>query len=184
MRVLARLLQQYLRLLHKYPIMTKSITSGVLSALGNVLSQALEGRRSVQASSPVKSLDALGPLRFAGYGLCITGPCSHHFYQMLEVLLPASQPHFMVKRLLLDRLLYAPLLLLLFFLVMNVLEGRRWQDFAQKVRRDYLAALTMNWKVWTPFQFVNINYVPVQFRVLFSNVVALFWYAYLASGRK
>uniref|UniRef100_A0AAY4CJV6 Peroxisomal membrane protein 2 n=1 Tax=Denticeps clupeoides TaxID=299321 RepID=A0AAY4CJV6_9TELE len=160
------------------------VGSGVLSALGNVLSQALEGRRSVQASSPlgVESRDV--PHHRRSVSLCITGPCSHHFYQMLEVLLPASQPHFMVKRLLLDRLLYAPLLLLLFFLVMNVLEGRRWQDFAQKVRRDYLAALTMNWKVWTPFQFVNINYVPVQFRVLFSNVVALFWYAYLASGRK
>lgn len=68
----------------------------------------------------------------------------------------------------------------------------------------------MNWKVWTPFQFVNINFVPVQvgagirpnpatavrhrccsrscsvfqFRVLFANMVALFWYAYLASVRK
>lgn len=67
----------------------------------------------------------------------------------------------------------------------------------------------MNWKVWTPFQFVNINFVPVQvcagfpqnpvtdvhplcftnpfffqFRVLFANIVALFWYAYLASVRK
>jgi peroxisomal membrane protein 2 len=71
----------------------------------------------------------------------------------------------------------------------------------------------MNWKVWTPFQFININYVAVevssshwlffyaliwnvvvlcyqyvllcfQFRVLFANMVALFWYAYLASVRK
>ncbi|TNN21620.1 Peroxisomal membrane protein 2 [Liparis tanakae] len=42
----------------------------------------------------------------------------------------------------------------------------------------------MNWKVWTPFQFININFVPVQFRVLFANMVALFWYAYLASVRR
>uniref|UniRef100_A0AAY4CIA1 Peroxisomal membrane protein 2 n=1 Tax=Denticeps clupeoides TaxID=299321 RepID=A0AAY4CIA1_9TELE len=132
------------------------------------------GGRGVEVQLGVESRDV--PHHRRSVSLCITGPCSHHFYQMLEVLLPASQPHFMVKRLLLDRLLYAPLLLLLFFLVMNVLE---------KVRRDYLAALTMNWKVWTPFQFVNINYVPVQVsRFLFSNVVALFWYAYLASGRK
>ncbi|KAK7172796.1 hypothetical protein R3I93_002808 [Phoxinus phoxinus] len=44
--------------------------------------------------------------------------------------------------------------------------------------------MKMNWKVWTPFQFININYIPVQFRVLFANLVALFWYAYLASVRK
>ncbi|XP_029474868.1 pescadillo homolog isoform X3 [Rhinatrema bivittatum] len=27
----------------------------------------------------------------------------------------------------------------------------------------YWKALKMNWKVWTPFQFINVNYVPVQY---------------------
>ncbi|XP_031697269.1 protein SYM1-like [Anarrhichthys ocellatus] len=42
------------------------------------------------------------------------------------------------------------------------------------MRGSYWTALKMNWKVWTPFQFININFVPVQFRVLFANSVALF----------
>lgn len=31
-----------------------------------------------------------------------------------------------------------------------------------KLKRSFWTALKMNWKVWTPFQFVNINFVPVQ----------------------
>ncbi|XP_036383163.1 peroxisomal membrane protein 2 [Megalops cyprinoides] len=177
-----RLLQEYLILLKKYPILTKSVTSGILSALGNLLSQALERRK--KSKNLTKDIDFLGPARFAVYGLCVTGPLSHYFYQLLELLFPSTVPYCMLKRLLLDRLIFAPAFLLLFFFIMNILEGKKWSAFQGKVRAGYWPALKMNWKVWTPFQFININYVPVQFRVLFANLVALFWYAYLASVRK
>ncbi|KAJ8263678.1 hypothetical protein COCON_G00161350 [Conger conger] len=179
-----RLLQQYLLLLKKYPILTKSVTSGILSALGNLLSQALESRKKKADGNLKKDINILGPARFAVYGLCFTGPLSHFFYQLLELLFPSTVPYCMVKRLLLDRLVFAPAFLLLFFFIMNVLEGRTISAFQGKVRAGYWTALKMNWKVWTPIQFININYVPVQFRVLFANMVALFWYAYLASVRK
>jgi peroxisomal membrane protein 2 len=35
-------------------------------------------------------------------------------------------------------------------------------------------------KVWTLTQYINLQYVPVQFRVLFANIVALGWNTYLA----
>ncbi|MGH0178000.1 UNVERIFIED_CONTAM: hypothetical protein FKN15_076115 [Acipenser sinensis] len=177
-----RLLQQYLLLLKKYPILTKSVTSGILSALGNLLSQGLQRRG--KGSILGKGLEWLGPARFAAYGLCVTGPVSHYFYQCLELLVPSSASHCVLKRLLLDRLIFAPAFLLVFFLAMNFLEGKSWAAFQNRVRTEYWSALKMNWKVWTPFQFININYVPVQLRVLFANLVALFWYAYLASVRK
>ncbi|XP_066509308.1 peroxisomal membrane protein 2-like [Hoplias malabaricus] len=179
-----KLLQQYLILLKKYPIITKSVTSGVLSALGNLLSQALESKRNLKKGRPTKEVDLHGPIRFAIYGLVVTGPISHYFYQLLEAVCPSSESNFVLKRLFLERLIFAPAFLLLFFTVMNALEGKSVSDLREKVQTRYWAALKMNWKVWTPFQFININYVPVQFRVLFANLIALFWYAYLASVRK
>ncbi|XP_018604469.1 peroxisomal membrane protein 2 isoform X1 [Scleropages formosus] len=178
------LLQQYLYLLKRYPILTKSFTSGILSALGNLLSQVLEKRAKAKRGCQAKDIDTFGIARFAVYGVCVTGPISHYFYQLLELLVPSSAPCCMVKRLLLDRLVFAPAFLLLFFVVMNILEGNKWPALQAKLRVSYWPALIMNWKVWTPFQFININFVPVQFRVLFANLVALFWYAYLASVRK
>ncbi|CAM4659906.1 unnamed protein product, partial [Caretta caretta] len=113
-----------------------------------------------------------------------TGPLSHYFYLYLEQLIPSNVPFAMVKRLLLDRLVVAPPFLLLFFFVMNLLEGKDLSAFAEKIKSGYWVALKMNWKVWTPVQFINVNYVPMQFRVLFGNLVSLFWFAYLASIKK
>ncbi|KAL6114218.1 pxmp2 [Pungitius sinensis] len=179
-----RLLQQYLVLLKKNPILTKSVTSGILTALGNLLSQILEARKKANNGALVNQIDPAGAARYAIYGLVITGPVSHYFYQLMEVWLPSTDRLCIVKRLLLDRLVFAPGFLLIFYFVMNILEAKGWKDFEKKMRGSYFTALKMNWKVWTPFQFININFVPVQFRVLFANVVALFWYAYLASVRK
>ncbi|KAI9545118.1 Peroxisomal membrane protein 2 [Dissostichus eleginoides] len=100
---------------------------------------------------------------------------------LMEVWMPTTDPLCIVKRLLLGRLIFAPGFLLMFYFVMNILEAKGWRDFESKMRGSYWTALKMNWKVWTPFQFVNINFVPVEFRVLFANMVALFWY--LASVR-
>ncbi|XP_061907271.1 peroxisomal membrane protein 2 [Entelurus aequoreus] len=178
------LLQQYLFLLKKYPILTKSITSGILSALGNLLSQIVEARKKSKDNEVAQEIDTAGAARYAIYGLFITGPVSHYFYQLMEVWMPSTDPYCVLKRLLLDRLVFAPGFLLLFFFVMNILEVKGLDDFMKKFRRSYWTALKMNWRVWTPFQFININFVPLQFRVLFANMVALFWYAYLASIRK
>ncbi|XP_037633506.1 peroxisomal membrane protein 2 [Sebastes umbrosus] len=179
-----RLLHQYLFLLKKYPILTKSVTSGILSALGNLLSQILEARKKAKNGVQVNEIDTAGAARYAVYGLFITGPLSHYFYQLMEVWMPSTDPLCIVKRLLLDRLIFAPGFLLIFYFVMTVLEGKGWRDFEKKMRGSYWTALKMNWKVWTPFQFININFVPVQFRVLFANMIALFWYAYLSTVRK
>uniref|UniRef100_A0A452T4N6 Peroxisomal membrane protein 2 n=1 Tax=Ursus maritimus TaxID=29073 RepID=A0A452T4N6_URSMA len=159
-----------------------------------------------------------------GLRFFFTGPLSHFFYLFMEHWIPSEVPWAGVKRLLLDRLLFAPAFLLLFFLIMNFLEfqvdiaviqplsamltasvttqlhlqhhglsslrcaniqhfliGRDTAAVAVQIRRSFWPALRMNWQVWTPAQFVNINYVPLQFRVLFANLVSLFWYIYLAS---
>uniref|UniRef100_A0A2K5YSF8 Peroxisomal membrane protein 2 n=1 Tax=Mandrillus leucophaeus TaxID=9568 RepID=A0A2K5YSF8_MANLE len=152
--------------------------SGILSALGNFLAQMIEKKRKKENS---RSLDVGGPLRYAVYGFFFTGPLSHFFYLFMEHWIPPEVPLAGLRRLLLDRLVFAPAFLMLFFLIMNFLEGKDASAFATKMRGGFWPALRMNWRVWTPVQFININYIPLKFRVLFANLAALFWYAYLAS---
>ena len=54
--------------------------------------------------------------------LCITGPVTHHLYEILERLIPSSTPYCPVKRLAVDRLLFAPPYLLVFFFVVALGE--------------------------------------------------------------
>ncbi|PNI12984.1 PXMP2 isoform 4, partial [Pan troglodytes] len=109
-----------------------------------------------------RSLDVGGPLRYAVYGFFFTGPLSHFFYFFMEHWIPPEVPLAGLRRLLLDRLVLAPAFLMLFFLIMNFLEGKDASAFAAKMRGGFWPALRMNWRVWTPLQFININYVPLK----------------------
>lgn len=44
------------------------------------------------------------------------------------------------------------------------LQGGDAAAGAAKVRSAFWPALQMNWRVWTPVQFINVNYVPLQVR--------------------
>ncbi|XP_039735129.1 peroxisomal membrane protein 2 isoform X1 [Pteropus medius] len=173
-----RALAGYLRLLQLYPVLTKAATSGILSALGNFLAQMIKKWKKEGCS---QKPDVSGPVRYAIFGFFFTGPLSHYFYLLMEHWIPPEVPLAAVKRLLLERLLFAPAFLCLFFVVMNFLEGKAAAACAATMRSRFWPALQMNWRVWTPVQFINVNYVPLQFRVLFASLVALFWYTYLAS---
>lgn len=48
-------------------------------------------------------------------------------------------------------------------------QAKGWENFEKKVRGTYWTALKMNWKVWTPFQFINVNFVPVQVCILLPS---------------
>ncbi|KAB0400562.1 hypothetical protein E2I00_011870, partial [Balaenoptera physalus] len=137
-----------------------SVHSGVLSALGNFLAQLIEKKQEKENCS--QKLDVRGPLRYAIYGFFFTGLLGHFFYLFMEHWIPPEAPLAGVTRLLLDRLLFAPAFLSLFFLIMNFLEGTDATAFAAKMKRGFWPALQMNWRVWTPVQFINVNYVPLQ----------------------
>ena len=44
------------------------------------------------------------------------------------------------------------------------LQGQDTAAFTAKMKSGFWPALRMNWRVWTPVQFININYIPVQVR--------------------
>lgn len=53
----------------------------------------------------------------------------------MEALIPTTDPHCIIKRLLLDRLIFAPGFLLIFYFVMNILEVRTPQNGASQMCR-------------------------------------------------
>uniref|UniRef100_A0A674F6E0 Uncharacterized protein n=1 Tax=Salmo trutta TaxID=8032 RepID=A0A674F6E0_SALTR len=157
-------------------------TTGILSALGSLLSQVLEAKRKAKEGSPVKEIDISGPARFAIYECSLRG------------VMPTTVPYCMVKRFLLDRLIFAPAYLLVFFCVMDIQEVMNGKALE---RRSALAVSA--WPVsnshWLFIQgCIHLECIVVlccqsvflcfQFQVLFTTLVALFWNAYLASVRK
>ncbi|XP_071476823.1 peroxisomal membrane protein 2-like [Diadema antillarum] len=170
------LLRAYLRLLKERPILTKSITSGVIAGFGDIIAQ-----RIVDSKAPYTFQTTAA---FAALGTFFTGPLSHYFYAWLQKTFPGKDVPTSVKKIICDRLVFAPPYLLIFFYLLGILEGKGHAKSVQKIRETYWIALKMNWRVWTISQYVNINFVPLQFRVLFASVIAFVWTIYLAVMRR
>jgi len=120
---------------------------------------------------------------FGVYGFAITGPMFHWWYGFLEKLvanqsLPPRISIFL--KILLDRLLLTPPFLLFSLGFIQYFQNFSATTTIANIRNSYAAALFTNWRVWTVAQGINFTYVPLEYRVLFGNLVALWWNIYLS----
>ena len=60
-------------------------------------------------------------------------------------------------------------------------QGSNNEEAYEKSKKNFVSALFGNWKIWTIPQLFNLSIVPVEYRVLFANMVAFFWNIYLTN---
>ncbi len=82
-----------------------------------------------------------------------------------------------LARVAMDQGLFAPTFIGIFLSSMAVLEGNSPQE---KLQKNYFSALSANYMIWPAVQFVNFKFVPLQYRVLFVNVISIAWNCYLS----
>lgn len=85
-----------------------------------------------------------------------------------------------LKRVLVDQILFAPFSLAVFFICITLLEGGKFEEVKAKFQETYWTALVSNWKLWPIVQMVNFCYIPLFFRLPFAGVVGIFWNTYLS----
>ncbi|XP_022095799.1 peroxisomal membrane protein 2-like [Acanthaster planci] len=173
-----RLLAEYLRLLRTYPIITKSLTSGAISSISNIVAQKLTGGWK-------RPIDWRNIGAFAATGVFYTGPVMHNFYRWLEAIVPGKDKTSQILKVIFDRLFIAPPFLLGYLYLIRRFEGKTHKVAVEFLKQAYWTVLKLNWKVWTIIQYININFVPLQYRVIFASAVAFIWTLYIAviSGR-
>eukprot|EP00388_Colpodella_angusta_P025333 GDKK01002324.1.p1 GENE.GDKK01002324.1~~GDKK01002324.1.p1 ORF type:complete len:138 (+),score=12.87 GDKK01002324.1:1-414(+) len=121
---------------------------------------------------------------FASYGLVVTGPFFHWWYGVLEknvsaMKLPSSYLVTLVKVAITQIVMTPP------FLVFTLAYIKYFLSFdthetVMAVKKTFAVALLTNYKVWTVAQAVNFQVVPLDYRVLFGNMIALWWNVYLS----
>ncbi|XP_065197019.1 peroxisomal membrane protein 2-like [Sycon ciliatum] len=174
---LTKALTVYRFALRTNPMLVKGVTSGMISALGNVVAQL------ISPQGPGGKINWRSVASFGAFNAVVTGPLTHHLYRILEGAVPRNMKYAAVYRVAIDRLLFAPPYLMVFFFVVALLEGLSVQAAIQRIRGVFWTALKMNWKVWTLAQYINFSYVPTEYRVLFANVISFLWNIYLAYRR-
>ena len=86
-----------------------------------------------------------------------------------------------VLKILLDRLVLTPPFLLFSLGFLQYSQSLDGPKALASVKNTYAAALWTNWRVWTVAQGINFAYVPLHYRVLFGNLVALWWNVVLST---
>lgn len=112
-----------------------------------------------------------------------SGPLIHGFHTVLDGWLFAGQDQskvaVIIGKLVVDQLLFAPLLTALYLYSRALTEDRGIRSVTNKLRTELPKLVASGWAVWIPANFVNYGLVPLHLRVLFGSSVAFFWNAYL-----
>jgi len=158
--------------LHTSPIKTKALTSGVISAFSDVVAQKMLEKR--------EKLDYRRLLNFFFIGLIIS-PICHYWYSFLEILFQGNTSRLAnILRLITDQLLFDPFLTITFFFLNAILNKKPFREATEEIRAKFWDSQIMSWRVWPAVQYVNFNYIPEKFRVLFANLAGFFWGIYMA----
>lgn len=170
----------YLRSLNERPVLTKSLTSGTLALLGDLIAQFIEHFRN---SKPFALQRAL---QFASFGIVISGPIFHLWYKLLEKLFQGQQPTLKVvlMKMVVSMLFMRPLFLFVFFTYMPAIQGQTVEEIKKKIKNDLVPAWIASTIVWIPASFVSYKYVRSDLRVLYDSCIALVWNVYFRIKNK
>lgn len=161
------------------PILTKSITAGVILGAADLAGQAIQNKDS----ETDVDVDYARFLRFAFFGFILQAPWNHFYYLFLDGALPPTAEPFTTTtglKVAIDQFVQAPVFTVIIFGFLGFLEGKSLENIKSQLDEDYTDTMLANWKLWVPATVVNIAFVPPILRVLYLNCVFFFWSIYLS----
>lgn len=167
--------QVYDRCVQKRPILVKSLTSAVLMGVGDSISQFIEQRDEEEIQ-----IDFFRVGRMTIIGSTF-GPLLHFWYGWLDKTIKFTGSKGALSKVLLDQGLFAPSFLAFITITIGASEGKNTQELKEIMSNNYFTALKINYYIWPLANFINFNFVPPGFRVLFVSTLSVGWNAVLSN---
>ena len=161
--------QRYSSLLVEMPLRTKTATSFTIAACGDVFVQS----SSASTSGPI---DLGRTARQASFSM-LMAPTAHIWYNRLARYPPAMA-------VLIDQMTFAPVANVLYLGWSFALREKTLQGCTDELRAKLWPATKASYLVWPASLLFNFSFVPLRFRVLFTNFVGFFygaWMSFLAN---
>ena len=169
----------YARALEMAPVITKSLTAGVIFGASDLAAQVIEN-----ATAPP---DWPRLLTAALVGLLYFGPAAHFWYAMMQRLYPRSTLRAVLTKTALGQIVFAPIFTIVYFaaalVAANGLIGLG--QLRAKVAADLLPTIVAGLWFWPLVDVVSFAVIAKQeggeaWLPLFVNAVSLVWQVYLS----
>ncbi|KAI2513733.1 hypothetical protein MHU86_516 [Fragilaria crotonensis] len=183
---------RYLHWIDTSPLVAKSVTAAVVGCFGDVLAQWLEAK--TQPTSVVFSLNWVRFNAFFVSGLLFVGPFLHFWYDRLWALgrwldnhKTNNQNLQVLAQTVVDQTIGVLIFFPLYFYAYEISEALvssrapSLSSASNKLIENLGGVFLMQYRVWPLANFVNFKFVPERLRVLTSNVLSVFWNAYLCT---
>ena len=159
-------------------LVSNTVICCVMSGLGDAVLQSFQNSQYLsqqqhqqQHQQQQKHYDKKRTLHLSLTGFTV-GPCCHFWYQILDKYLPGRTLSVIVKKVVVDQILFSPICLSLFFLTLGVLDSSSFREIGREIYHKGIVIYTAEWFIWPPAQAANFYLVPLKFRVLFDNLVS------------
>uniref|UniRef100_A0A1S4LN09 Mitochondrial inner membrane protein Mpv17 n=1 Tax=Ixodes scapularis TaxID=6945 RepID=A0A1S4LN09_IXOSC len=113
-------------------------------------------------------------------GFMYTGPLVSAWFAFVEWLVVMERVPAIVVKVALGEFVFTPPFVLCVMFLHGFLHGHSWELIREDVRVKYLSILMIRCVVFPVSQLVNFLAVPVNYRPIFSSLLALFWSVYLS----
>jgi protein Mpv17 len=164
---------RYNAMLEAQPLLTKALTSLTGFTIGDILAQNFVNQDG-------KPYDPMRTIRLGSFGFLVHGTTGHYFYGFLDSKLPGTKPQTVATKVLIDQTMWNPIFGLMFFGYLNLVEGKSFEDYKNKIKADLKTAVMGSWAVWVPAHTINFAFVPPSQRLLYINSIQIGYNVFLS----
>jgi len=91
-----------------------------------------------------------------------------------------SQNFRIFKILLFDRLISSSIFTLSFYYYMGLANRRNSREINKDIKIKFVPTMIDSFKLWPLAMYFNYKFIPVQYNVLYGNMIGIIWQAYLS----
>lgn len=161
--------------LQRSPILTKSITAGIIFTLSDILAQKLE------KNDKPKKLQIKRIIASAIVGFAYFGPAAHYWYEWIFHIIPGTTLINIIQKATLGQCLFGPCFTCVFF-ASSLIQSNNFtiNKWFIKIKNDLPSAFIAGAGFWPIIDLISYSYVPPTYIPLFINFCSLIWTTFLA----
>ncbi|XP_037889489.1 mpv17-like protein [Glossina fuscipes] len=161
---------------HFKDYLREGLQCGVIMGTGDILAQTVTDKREL------KEINFGRTLKYASLGIFYVGPVLKGWYKYLDVIVTKKNTKFVraAKKMLIDQSIMAPMLNLTLIPLVGMVMNQSYDTIKSHIKYDYLQILEKNYILWPAAQLINFGLIPLQFQVLFVQVIAVVWNFFLS----